>query len=210
MPGRGGSPPLRALLVAAVAALPPLVGGGCAPGPPFGGAADAAVSDAGAAALAERLPTMVAGFRRGATRPAIPGGGREVGYSTEVGRATAAATVEVLADGTPPGPALDALLADVLRAGPAREMREAGRFTVPALRAADAVSPLLCAETAGRYGRERVAGLACAGRAGGALVRIRVTMPAREPPPADPRAFAEAVAAAMSGGAVVAAAAPAG
>ncbi len=199
MPERGRSPPLRALLL--VATLPPLVGGGCAPGPSFGGGGEGvAVSEAGAAALAERLPEVAAGFRRGAARPAVPGGGREVGYGTEAGRATAAATVEVLADQTPPGPALDALLADVLRAGPTREMREAGRFEISAPGAA-AAPPLLCAETAGRYGRERVAGLVCAGRAGGALLRIRVAMPARQPPPADPRAFAEAIAASLAGSA---------
>ncbi len=168
------------------------------------------MSEAGAAALAERLPALAAGFRRGSTRPAVPGGGREVGYSTEAGRATAAATVEVLTDETAPGPALDALLADVLRAGSARELREVGRFTIaaPGGGGALAASPLLCAETTGRYGRERVVGLVCAGRAGGALVRIRVAMPAREPPPADPRAFAEAIAAALSGSAAAAASAP--
>ena len=195
MTGRSEPSPLRALLVGA--ALLPLVAGGCAPAPSPGAGT---VSGAGAAALAERLPALAAGFRRGATRPAVPGGGREVGYSTEAGRATAAATVEVLTDETAPGPALDALLADVLRAGPAREMREAGRFTIPQPDAADGSPSLLsCAETAGRYGRERVAGLVCASRAGGALVRIRVTMPARQPPPAEPRAFAEAIAASLSG-----------
>lgn len=129
-------------------------------------------------------------------------------YATEGGRLTAAATVELLAEDTAPAAALDAALADVLRAGPAREMREDGRFTAAS---AGGASPLVCARTAGRYGRERVAGLVCAGRAGGALLRIRVTMPAREPPPADPRAFAEAIAAALSGSSVATAtSAPAG
>lgn len=165
---------------------------------------------AAVAALAERFPASAAGFRRGMARPAVSGQGREVAYATEGGRLTAAATVELLAEDTAPAAALDAALADVLRAGPAREMREAGRFTATAAGAGGA-SPLACARTAGRYGRERVAGLVCAGRAGGALLRIRVTMPAREPPPADPRAFAEAIAETLSGSAAAtAAAAPAG
>lgn len=192
MPGRGASP-LRAFL--AVAALSPLVGGGCAPRPSIGG--DAASE---AAAVAERLPAVAAGFRRVATRPAAAGSGREVLYATDGGRETAAAAVELL-----PGhaggaeAALESALAEALSAGPARDMREAGRFAVAP--AGGAGPPLLCAETAGRYGRERVAGLVCAGRAGAAgVVRLRVTMPAREPPPADPRAFAEAIAAALASG----------
>ena len=155
--------------------------------------------------MAERLPAAAAGFRRGATRPAVPGEGREIGYSTEAGRSTAVATVELLAEATPAAAALDAAVAETSRGGPAREMREAGRLAL----GDGAASPLFCAETVGRYGRERVAGLVCAGRFGGALLRIRVTMPAgREPAPADPRAFAEAIAAALSGSASVAAASP--
>ncbi len=70
------------------AALPPLVGGGCAPASSPGGGA---VSGAGAAALADRLPTVAAGFYRSATSPVVPVGGREVGYSTEAGLAAATA-----------------------------------------------------------------------------------------------------------------------
>lgn len=204
MPGpRRPAPPVRALLAAAAAAWPALLGGGCAPLAPPGGA----VSDAaGPAALVDRLPAVAAGLRRGAARATGGAGeGREVPYATG-GLLTAAATVELLAENTAAAAALDAALADALRAGPAREMRDAGRLTL----AAGGVSPLLCAETVGRYGRERVAGLVCAGRVGGTLLRIRVTMPAREPPPADPRAFAEAVAAALSGPGAAAASAPSG
>jgi hypothetical protein len=206
MPGRGTSspPPLRALL--AVAALSPLVGAACAPGPSFGGGGGAA-SEAGAAALAERLPVVAAGFRRGESRPiGAAGAGREVAYATGGGRSTGAATVELLPEGTGAEAALDAALAELSRAGPAREVREAGRFTLSAGSPGGAAPrpALLCAETAGRYGRERVAGLVCTGRAGPALLRIRVAMPLREAPPADPRAFAEAIAAAAFSGAALA------
>jgi hypothetical protein len=195
----GGFGPLAAALPAAL----PAFLSGCAPVPHSASSAVGASS----AVLVERLPAVAAGFRRGAARP-IGGAeeGREVSYATPGGRLTAAATVELLAENTAAAAALDAALADALRAGPAREMRDAGRLTL----AAGGVSPLLCAETVGRYGRERVAGLVCAGRVGDALLRIRVTMPAREPPPADPRAFAEAVAAALSGPGAAAASAPSG
>lgn len=195
----GGFGPLAAALAAAL----PAFLSGCAPVPHSASSAVGASS----AVLVERLPAVAAGFRRGAARP-IGGAeeGREVSYATPGGRLTAAATVELLTENTAAAAALDAALADALRAGPAREMRDAGRLTV----AAGGVSPLLCAETVGRYGRERVAGLVCAGRVGGALLRIRVTMPAREPPPADPRAFAEAIAAALSGPGGGAASAPSG
>jgi hypothetical protein len=180
-------------VLASVVVWPALLGGGCAPG--ASSAAGGAGSPAAAEALAERLPAAAAGFRRGATRPAVPGEGREIGYSTEAGRSTAVATVELLAEATPAA-ALDAAVAETSRGGPAREMREAGRLAL----GDGAASPLFCAETVGRYGRERVAGLVCAGRFGGALLRIRVTMPAgREPAPADPRAFAAAILARLRG-----------
>jgi hypothetical protein len=193
-----------------VALLAPLAGAGCAARPLPGAAAGSA---AGPAALVERLPAVAAGFRRGEVRPAAGTGAmsdaREVGYATSGGRATAAAMVELLSEDTGAAAALDAMLVEAQRGGPGREMREAGRFTLAPGGAGGSAPPLFCAETAGRYGRERVAGLVCAGRAGGALLRIRVTMPAgREPAPADPRAFAEAIAAALSGSASAAAAAP--
>jgi hypothetical protein len=191
-----------ALLGATATALPPLaLLGGCAAEPP------SAASSAGPAALTGRLPAVAAGFQRGEARPVgAAGQGREVAYATGGGRFTAAATVEFLAEDTAAAAALETMLDEVLRAVLPREMRDAGRLTL----AAGGVSPLLCAETVGRYGRERVAGLLCAGRVGGTLLRIRVTMPAREPPPADPRAFAEAVAAALSGPGAAAASAPSG
>jgi hypothetical protein len=194
--------PIRRLVAAALLLV------GCAPAVPIGTGVSAGSEAAAAAAVAGRFPAAAAGFRRGEARPTADGRGREVGYSAGSGRATAAAVVEVLADATPAGSALDAALADAGRAGPAREMRGVGRFSTAGAGGAPA---LLCAETAGHFGRERVAGLLCAGRAdGGVLLRIKVVMPAREPPPADARAFAEAIAASLSGSVVAATAAPAG
>ena len=92
MTGRSEPSPLHAFLAAV--ALLPLLAGGCAPASSPGGGA---VSGAGAAALADCLPAVAAGFYRGATRSVVPGGGREVGYSTEAGRATAAAAARATA-----------------------------------------------------------------------------------------------------------------
>ena len=172
--------------------------GGCAAVAPK----PAAEGPGGVGATAARLPASAAGFVRTASRPVAGRGdaeGLEVAYSTAGGPPTAAATVELLADGTAASAALDAALAEALRPGPVRRMREAGRFTVAARgEGAASAPPLFCAETEGRYGREGVAGLVCAGRAGGVLLRIRVTMPARQPPPGDARAFAETVATSLS------------
>ena len=181
----------RVVLGAVAAALPALLAG-CALAP----SAATTVASSPAASV-DRLPAVAAGFRRGEARPVGGAGppGREVAYATEGSRFTAAATVELLAEDATAAAALESMLAELLRPAPAREVRDAGRFAVAA---ADAAPPLLCARTDGRYGRERVAGLACAGRVGGALLRIRVAMPAREPALADPRAFAEAIAAALS------------
>jgi hypothetical protein len=155
--------------------------------------------------LAARLPEEAAGFRRGATL-ALPRrlDGREVAYATR-GRIAAGAILELyrLAEApVPPGaaaPAAGAALAELLEEGlhgPGhRKQRETARFTLPA-----AEDPgLTCAETTGVYGRERVRGLLCAGGIGGGLLRLRVTMPERDAAPADPRAFATAILAALRG-----------
>ena len=106
----------------------------------------------------------------------------------------------------PPGagsPAAAAALADLLEealhAPGHRQQRETARLTLPAEDAPGTALGLACAETTGRYGRERVQGLFCAGGIGGGLLRLRVTMPQREPAPADPRAFATAILAALPG-----------
>lgn len=186
-------------LLGVAAAAAAMLGGCAAVAPP----APASPPGARLAATAARLPVAAAGFVRTTSRPVAGRGdveGVEVVYSTGGGPPTAVAMVEVLAGGASAQTALDAALAEALRPGSVRRMREAGRFDV-AVRGEGAASapPLLCAETEGRYGRERVAGLVCAGRAGGALLRIRVTMPVRHPPPGDARAFAEAIAASLQG-----------
>ncbi|TCZ51562.1 hypothetical protein [Roseicella aquatilis] len=154
--------------------------------------------------LAARLPETAAGFQRGATLP-LPQrpGGQEVAYATR-GRIAAGAIIEIHppAEPVPDGaasPAIAAALAELLaeaqRAPGHRQQRETGRLTLP-----EAGPPgLACAETTGLYGRERVQGLLCAGALEGRVLRLRVTMPRREPPPADPRAFATAILRALRG-----------
>ena len=155
--------------------------------------------------LAARLPTDAAGFQRGQALPLARGeAGREVAYATR-GRIAAGATVELYrpeGGPVPEGPdspaaaeAFEQLLRDALRPQPHRRLRESARLVLPA-----AGPPALrCAETEGSYGRERVQGLLCAGGIGGGLLRLRVTMPARHAPAADPRAFATAIVAALRG-----------
>jgi len=180
----------RAAALAGMLAL-----GGCVP------SADAPAPRS-PAELAARLPDLAAGFQRGATLPRPDG--VEVAYATR-GRTAAGAIVELYRPSAGPVPAgadspaaaaaLAEVLEEVLRAPGHRQQREVARLALP-----EAAPPgLACAETTGTYGRERVQGLACAGGIGGSLLRLRVTMPAREPPPGDPRAFAAAILAALRG-----------
>jgi len=153
--------------------------------------------------LAARLPPELAGFQRGANLP-LPEGAAEIAYAT-TGRFSAAAVIDIARPdnalvpdgaGTPQaGAALAQSLAEATLPAPNRQVAETGRFTLPA----GGPAGLLCAETAGRYGRERVQGLLCAGGVAGNMVQLRVTMPQRQPPPADPRAFATALLAALRG-----------
>ncbi|MBK1662719.1 hypothetical protein, partial [Paracraurococcus ruber] len=155
-----------------------------------------------------------AGFRRGAVLPLAqrPGGqrgaqpeGREAAYATR-GRLAAGALIELyrLPEGTVPEgiaapavvAALEDLLAEAARAPGHRQQQETARLALPE----GGIPGLACAETTGLYGRENVQGLLCAGGVGGGLVRLRVTMPRRDPAPADPRGFAAAVLTALRGG----------
>jgi hypothetical protein len=188
----GASP--RALLLGAVLLL-----GACEglPRPPASAAT--AVAGLSTAQLADRLPDEAAGFVRGDTVAAPIGeDGREAGYRTP-GLTGAGATVMLYRQPgatVPPGAdspavaeAFGALLQDAMRPLPHRQVRAEERFSLPATGPA----VLRCVETAGVYGRERVQGLLCAGGVGGAVLRMRVTMPRRNPPPADARAFAAAI-----------------
>ncbi len=153
--------------------------------------------------LASRLPGEAVGFLRGATSP-LPRGeaGREVGYRT-AGLVAAGATVQLYrlpgvtlpegAGSADAEAAFNELLQDALRPVPPRRMQEEGRFTLPA----GGPALLRCAETTGSYGRERVHGLVCAGGVGGGVLRLRVAVPGQGQPPADARAFASAILAAL-------------
>jgi len=186
----------------AALALPALLLTGCESmqgGAPQGGVASGPLPPA---ELAARLPEDAAGFERGQIFPLTRGEpGQEAAYATR-GLPAAAATVQIRAPAggpVPDGPdspaaaaAFDDLLRDALRPEPQRRLRESARFLLP-----EAAPAMRCAETEGRYGRERVRGLLCVGGLRGNLVRLRLGMPQSEPPPADPRAFAAAIAAAL-------------
>jgi hypothetical protein len=156
-----------------------------------------------AEALAERLPASAAGFQRGST--AVVSGersGREVAYATQGRTARAAGFVQVVTFATPlaDGPASPEAMAEFSRwrqeaaegSGPNRRLRETAQFDAPA------ANPLLrCAELEGNYGRQAVQSMVCVGAAGGQMLRLRVAMPRRDPPVAQPRAFAEEIAASL-------------
>nr|WP_314073511.1 hypothetical protein [uncultured Roseococcus sp.] len=152
-------------------------------------------------ALAQRLPSQAAGFQRGATVPTSqPLPGVEVAYATP--SRTAAGFVQVLrapsqvTDGIG-SPAVEAeyqrSIADAARgAGPHRRLqvvREANRPEGGAL--------FRCADLEGTYGRQPVQSTICVGAAGGQLLRLRVSMPRRDPAPADARGFLNEIVAAL-------------
>jgi hypothetical protein len=152
-------------------------------------------------ALAARLPAEAAGFARGeAALPDPEATSVEVAYATR-GRHAAGATVLLArrpgAEPPPPDLALQDLVQDALRPQPHRQARERGaRFPVPA--AGTTRLRLVCTETEGVYGRERVEGLLCAGTLGSTGVQLRLTMPRRNPAAADARGFAATVAATLA------------
>lgn len=173
-------PPRRPRLAAAAALLTSLALGACA-----GTEAEPRLRAGGPEALAERLPAEAGGLRRGAVAP-LDGGGREVSYAS-AGRA-AAGIVELLprAEGASHARWV-AQAAD--GGGPHRRLRETASFRE---------GPLQCSEMEGSYGRHQpVRSLLCSGDAGETSVRLRVSMPRRDPPPADARAFARGVAQAL-------------
>jgi hypothetical protein len=162
------------------------------------------------ALLAARLPPAVAGFRRG-TDAAInqPLAGVEVAYATE-GR-QAAGFVQVL---RPPGasPPPDGTASELVqeeyrrwREETARGLMRSRRLTVVAEFDEPAAAPLFrCAALEGSYGRQPVQSQICVGAAGGQLLRLRASMPRRNPPVADPRAFAREIAGGLRGQPVMA------
>ena len=166
----------------------------CAAGGPASDTVAAPVPAASAPAqLAQRLPGQAGNFQRGATAPIQrPAPGVEVAYATP-GR-TAAGYVQVMgAEGPmPDGVTAAAVQADFQRwvAENTRGASASRRLRVIAESNQPTSSPLFrCAEMEGTYGRQPVHGMICVGAAGGQLLRIRVFMPRRDPPSADPRAF---------------------
>lgn len=156
-------------------------------------------------AMAQRLPAQAASFQRGATVPLRqPLPGVEVAYATP-GR-TAAAFVQIL---RPPGEGTSTLsdgtesatvqgeyqrsIAEAARgAGPHRRLTVIREANLPE------DNPLFrCAELEGTYGRQPVQSVICVGGAGGQLLRLRASMPRRDPPLADLRAFLRDIVAAL-------------
>lgn len=144
--------------------------------------------------LAERLPAQAGSFQRGTTASIDqPLPGVEVPYSTQ-GR-TAAGFVQVLRPPSvapPDGPGSLVVQEEYQRmvaaaqrgAGPHRRLRLVQESDQPP------GAPLFrCADLEGAYGRTAVTSTTCVGAAGGQLLRLRVSMPRRDPPAADPRAF---------------------
>lgn len=154
------------------------------------------------ARLAERLPAQASTFQRGATAPIEqPLPGVEVAYAT-AGR-SAAGFVQVVrppSEAPPDGPGSLVVQDEYQRmltaaqrgAGPHRRLRLVQESDQPP------GAPLFrCADLEGTYGRTPVTSTSCVGAAGGQLLRLRVSMPRRDPPAADPRAFIRAVTAAL-------------
>jgi hypothetical protein len=144
--------------------------------------------------LAERLPAQAASFQRGTTANIDqPLPGVEVPYAT-AGR-SAAGFVQVLRPPTvapPDGPGSLVVQDEYQRvvtaaqrgSGPHRRLRLVQESDQPP------GQPLFrCADLEGAYGRTAVTSTTCVGAAGGQLLRLRVSMPRRDPPLADPRAF---------------------
>jgi hypothetical protein len=154
------------------------------------------------ARLAERLPAQAAAFQRGATAPIQqPLPGVEVAYAT-AGR-SAAGFVQVVrppSEAPPDGPGslvvqdeYQRALSEAQRgAGPHRRLRLLRESEQPP------GAPLFrCAELEGTYGRTAVTSMTCVGAAGGQLLRLRVSMPRRDPPAADAHAFVRDITAAL-------------
>lgn len=158
------------------------------------GTAPAVPAASGPQILAERLPAQAGSFQRGTTANIDqPLPGVEVPYAT-AGR-TAAGFVQVLRPPSVPPPdgpnslvvqdEYQRVVAAAQRgAGPHRRLRLVQESDQPP------GTPLFrCADLEGAYGRTAVTSTTCVGAAGGQLLRLRVSMPRRDPPAADPRAF---------------------
>ncbi|UPY36344.1 hypothetical protein [Sediminicoccus sp. KRV36] len=146
------------------------------------------------ALLAQRLPAQAGSFQRGATAPIDqPLPGVEVAYATP-GR-SAAGFVQVVrppAVAPPDGPGSLVVQDEYQRVIAAAQRGSGPHRRLRLVRESDQPpgAPLFrCADLEGAYGRTAVTSTTCVGAAGGQLLRLRVSMPRRDPPAADPRAF---------------------
>jgi len=153
--------------------------------------------------LAQRLPSQAASFQRHATVPVRqPFPGVEVAYATP-GR-TAAGFVQVL---RPPGDGAlpDGIDSPAVQGEYQRSIAEAARGAgahrrlqvIRELNQPEENPLFRCAELEGTYGRQPVQSMICVGAAGGQLLRLRASMPRRDPPLADSRAFLRDIVAAL-------------
>jgi hypothetical protein len=191
-------------LAACVAAPPP---GGAAPGATVPVAAGVARPDLARASRA--LPATAAGFARGGQADLerrYPGRGVSVDYATaDRGAAATVALYDLGQRSVPAEPdsaaqraEFEAAVRELTSLPPERTGRrftERGRFRLPV-----AGGPAFsCAELDGELGRNAVRQTICVGGAQGRFVKVQVTMVAREPLPADARAFAAAIGQAARG-----------
>ncbi len=188
----------------------------CVAAPPPEGASPAAAVPAAAGVLrpdlaraVRALPTTAAGFARGGQADLerrYPGRGVSVDYATA--DRGAAATVAIYDLGQRSVPAepdsaaqraeFEAAVRELTSLPPERTGRrftERGRFRLPVAGGA----AFSCAELDGELGRNAVRQTICVGGAQGRFVKVQVTMVAREPLPADARAFAAAIGQAARG-----------
>lgn len=154
--------------------------------------------------VAARLPTDIAGFKRDTVteyEARQPGFGISVAYGRD--EQNAIGTVFLYDRGLgavpsdPRGPQLtaefDRLIQEILTAPGARtvrNLRERSRFDLPIPDG----RALRCVELEGEMSREAIRRTICLGGAAGHFLQAQVTMPLTTPAPADPRAFATAVA----------------
>lgn len=154
--------------------------------------------------VAARLPPAIAGFKRDSVteyETRQPGYGIAIGYARD--ELDAIGTVFLYDRGLgavpsdPTGPHLaaefDRLMQEILAAPnglTVRNLRERARFdlAVPQGRA------LRCVELAGEMSREPIQRTICLGAVAGHFLQAQVTIADSNPAPADPRAFATAVA----------------
>ena len=154
--------------------------------------------------VAARLPTDIAGFKRdGVTEyeAGQPGYGIAIAYGRDEQNAIGAVFLYDRGLGAvpsdPQAPQLaaefDRLVQEILAAPggrTVRNLRESSRFDLPIPNG----RALRCVELEGEMSRAAIRRTICLGGVAGHFLQAQVTMPVTTPAPADPRAFATAVA----------------